>query len=412
MNDLIRRVNSIRNVPHSELNYLVKTVAVILCSPRSGSSLVKNELASHPDIASLDGEIEPFLALTENGFGYNSNSDALYSLKRKSDLVDNILDDLTLPSDSRLDRNFLVNKWKNRFLLQFPELFLKSVSHESLVHILHEIFYDNGFVSFQDDYALESLVLSRVFKDEPWRINYYDGKSYSNTSKWFDESLKIEEPPFVVPKQRRRPVTERDVKNKVLLFKTPPDVYRLGMYEELFPNAEIKYIHLTRGYAQSVNGLMDGWLSPVGFFSHNLRRIGVELNIKGYSDCVPFGKWWWKFDLPPNWKEFLTKRLEDVCLNQWFSAHNTIFASRVETLRISFEDFLEAPGRVIGEIEKYLGLDEQKIQKSLPVMMATETPKLKRWNKRRDLLISLGENREVVAMMEMLGYGMNPDTWS
>ena len=422
MRELVRTVNAIRSVPHCELHSLIKTVAVILCSPRSGSSLVKHALEVHPAIASLTGEIEPFLILTENGFGHNSNSDAIGNLKNKQALIDNIFDDLTVQSNTSLDASFLANTWEKRFLVQFPAEFSSDASRENLKYILHQLLNNNNNNinninninnnnPHQEYDSLKKTILSAVFKNEPWKSNYYDAWPTSDPIRWFNEPLKIEEPPFVVPRNGRRPFTEDDAKNKVLLFKTPPDVYRVGMYEALFPNADIKYIHLTRGYAQTVNGLLDGWLSPVGFFSHDLRRAGLNLRIEGYSDRVPFGKWWWKFDLPPNWRDFLEAKLEDVCLNQWSSAHKAVFDSGVKTLQLSFEDFLAAPDMAIRKIEKYLGLPEMDIPKNLPVMMATEVPKQKRWNKRNDLILSLGESEQVGKMMTLLGYEMNSETW-
>jgi len=373
--------------------------------------LVKNILASHPDIASLDGEIEPFLVLTRNGFGYNSDSDAIGALSNISDLADNIFDDLTVPSNEFSAMESLKKRWERRFLLQFPALFSEEKEYGRLVRSLHEALAEFSTRRVREEDDLKTFILSRVFRDEPWRINYYDGKSASGTGHCFDESLKIEEPPFVAPRQYRRALTASDLETKLLLFKAPPDAYRIGMYEQIFPNAEIKYIHLTRGYAQSVNGLMDGWLSPTGFFSHDLRRFGLHLNIKGYSDLVQFGKRWWKFDLPPNWKEFVSANLEDACLNQWISTHRAVLASGVRTLRISFEDLLKAPATAMQSITEYLGLRELTIPSSLPVMMATETPKLRRWKKRQELLLAMGEKREVRTMMGQLGYEMNPETW-
>ncbi|WP_255406971.1 sulfotransferase [Rhodoferax sp. OV413] len=386
-------------------------MAVILCSPRSGSSLLKNALESHPDIASLGGEIEPFMILTKNGFNHNSDSDAISTIKNEADLIDNIFDDLTVASETQLDLNLLIKKWEKRLLLQFPSIFQKESCRENLVHIFHDALRQWVDSDFLEGDGLEKFILTKIFKNESWRINYYDGQSTSGPIKWFDEPLKVEEPPFILPNNKRRQFVENDVTSKILLFKTPPDVYRIGMYEKLFPNAEIKYIHLTRGYAQSVNGLMDGWLSPVGFFSHDLRHVGVNLNVKGYSDCVPFGRWWWKFDLPPNWREFLEEKLENVCLNQWISAHQSVLASGVGALRISFEDFLDEPDTTIQKIQQYLGLPAMKLENSLPLLMATDVPKSKRWHKRRDLILSLGKSEEVEVMMELLGYEMNPESW-
>jgi hypothetical protein len=295
--------------------------------------------------------------------------------------------------------------------LQFPFLFSEKTEHNKLIQLLDEALAEISVHSIQEEHELQTFILSKVFKNETWRINYYDGYLNSDANNSFNEPLKIEEPPFVVPRLYRRQFIENDVEDNILLFKAPPDAYRIGMYEQLFPNADIKYLHLTRGYAQSVNGLMDGWLSPIGFFSHDLTRIGLNLDIKGYSDEVKFGKKWWKFDLPPNWREFTHANLEDVCLNQWIFAHKTILASKVQTLRISFEEFLLAPSNTTKKITDYLGLSSMKIQPTLPVVMAIETPRMKRWKKREHQLLKLGERKEVREMMGSLGYEMNSETW-
>jgi hypothetical protein len=411
MIDPIQTINAIRNVPHSALRSRVERVAVVLTSPRSGSSLVKHVLDSHPEIASLNGEIEPFLALTGNGFGYNSDSDAIGVLSNSNALADNIFDDLTVRSEELPPLDLLKKRWENRLLLQFPCFFSKASEYCRLKRSLDEALTEMNVYRTQEEQALQALVLSKVFRNEPWRTGYYDGHLESDTNIFFNESVKIEEPPFVMPRTRRRPFTERDAQSKTLFFKTPTDVYRIGMYEQLFPNANVKYIHLTRGYAQSVNGLMDGWLSPIGFFSHNLRHAGAPLDIKGYSDSVKFGKEWWKFDLPPNWREFTTASLEDVCLNQWISAHGTILAHGVQALRIHFEEFLLEPSTTTKKITSYLGLREIELQPTLPVVMAVETPKMRRWRKRESQLLKMEKREEVREMMNSLGYEMDPETW-
>ncbi len=408
MDKLVEKIKMLRNTPDSNLNLSVKKVAVILTSSRSGSSLVKSILRSHPDIASLDGEIEPLLTLSKNGFGYNSDSDAIGILENKNELVSDILDGLTVPSQEPPSTDVLKKRWEKRLLLQFPAVFSKTKEHKELMELLDIAFSEARELDIKKEKELQKFILTKVFNNKPWRIGYYDGYRVSGT-KFFNE-LKIEEPPFVVPRLYAKPFTTDDAESKTLLFKTPPDVYRIGMYEQLFPNAEIKYIHLTRGYAQSVNGLMDGWLSPIGFFSHNLKKAGMALSIKGYSDLVEFGKYWWKFDLPPNWREFITLNLEDVCLNQWISAHMAILESNTPKLQVSFEHFLLEPEKTARKITDYLGLQELE-SITLPVVMAVETPKTRRWLKRENLLLKIGEQKAVKEMMRVLGYKMDPQTW-
>ncbi len=410
MNLLIEKINTFRDIPNSNLNLLVKRVAVILTSPRSGSSLVKSILSSHPDVGSLDGEIEPFLTLSKNGFGYNSNSDAIETLSNKEELASNIIDGLTLPSEELAPLDTLKKRWERRLLLHFPEAFSEVEGHRELIEALDNALSEARVPDIREEKELQKFILTEVFKNTPWRIGYYDGyKAFADTSRFFSE-LKVEEPPFVVPRLYGKAFTADDAETKTLLFKAPPDAYRIGMYEQLFPNAEIKYIHLTRGYAQSVNGLMDGWLSPIGFFSHNLKDAGVSMDIKGYSDSVEFGKDWWKFDLPPNWHDFISARLEDVCLNQWMSAHTAILENKLPKLRISFEQVLLEPKESIKKITDYLGLQDLE-SVTLPIVMAVETPKARRWLKREDELLKIGERKEVKEMMISLGYDMNPETW-
>lgn len=411
MSDVVTAINRILDVPGTDLGSRVKRVAVILTSPRSGSSLIKSILDAHPDIASLDGEIEPFLALSENGFGYNSDSDAIAQLANKDRLVDHLIDDLTVSCDALPSRDVLVKRWVKRLLLQFPRLFLRDAERARLMASLDDALSQTSSSDIREEKKLQHLVLSKVFRKEPWRIHYYDGYLNPCTGIIFDEPLKIEEPPFVVPRIYRKPFGQDDTQTKTLLFKTPPDVYRVGMYQELFANAEIKYIHLTRGYAQSVNGLMDGWLSPVGFFSRRVAETGVRLSIGGYSDVTEFGKDWWKFDLPPNWREFASAELEEVCLNQWASAHEQVFACGVSALRIAFEEFVSNPAATICKITDYLDLPPMPVPPVFPMVMAVEAPKIRRWEKRQNLFLMLGKKKRVRETMSRLGYRMDPATW-
>lgn len=411
MDSLLLAIKSRRAVPCSELRSRVRRVAVILSGSRGGSSLFKESLARHPRIASLDGELDPLLTLSGNGFNQNSDSDCIERLANAEELASSVLDEVSFVSADLLDAEALLRKWRNRLLLQFPSHFLDAGADHRLERSLEAAFsqFDSG--DRRSEAELQALVLCAVFGDAPWRIGYYDGKAACGAGIHFDEPLKIEEPPFVVPTLRRRPFGPADAGDSVLLFKSPSDAYRIGMYEQLFPNAEVTYIHLTRGFAQSVNGLMDGWLYPLGFFSHDLSKIGCELAIPGYSDTVPFGRKWWKFDLPRNWRQFTCAKLEEVCLNQWCSIHEAILQSGVCTLRLSFEDFIADPLAALRSITDHLGLPAMTPPAALPVKMATEPPSSRRWHKRRPLLLDLGRRAEVGEMMDRLGYPMEPDTW-
>ncbi len=385
----------------------VRKVCVILTSSRSGSSLVTKALSSHPDITSLGGEIDPFLKLSRNGFPYTSDSDSITTLLNKEELLEAVCSALTVPSDELADFQTIRQRWYERFLIQFPKSFSEQSQRDNLLMRIDTAIREITSMNLKEEHGINRLILNEVFKNEPWRINYYDGyKDDSMPERYFNEVTIIEEPPFVTPSLYARQLKEQDFENKTFLFKATADAHRIGMYEELFPNAEIQYLHLTRGYAETVNGLMDGWLSPTGFFSHDMGAVGAELRIQGYSDVIPFGKRWWKFDLPPNWREFSGATLVEVCLNQWLSAHKAIRDSHVPRTRISFEQFLSDPTRSMKIITDFLHLDELRTARELPVVMATEVPKPERWRKREREILYLGEREDVREMMQVLGYEM------
>ncbi|ELX11790.1 hypothetical protein Jab_1c03770 [Janthinobacterium sp. HH01] len=420
MNDLLHSIAKLRAVAPAPWRSKVRRVAVILSSSRAGSSLIKQLLAEHPDIASLDGEMEPYLALTRNVFGPHADSDAVGTLLQPDVLADNIFAELSVPSATLPPPEQLKIRWQRRLLLQFPLLFIEPAQRQNLSDALDEamlcLHRDGGR---QTDEALQRMILATVFRHQAWRMNFYDGQPPSplphsgpGACGYYDEPMKLEEPPFVLPRNYRRQFTADDLNSKILLFKSPSDAYRVGIHEQLFPQAEIQYIHLSRGYAQTVNGLMDGWLSPRGYFAHDMARTGAALQIRAYSDTTPFGQRWWKFDLPPNWRRFTHADLGDVCLNQWLAAHEAILASRVPALRLRFEEFMDQPAAQCQRIVELLGLSGLSLPGQLPVTMATEAPRALRWRKREQALLDMGRRQPVRAMMERLGYSMNPDTWT
>jgi len=401
----INRVNTLRKVkPTGNLNEKVKKVAVILCGSRNGSSLMKTILSKSQDVAYLSGEEEPFYILTGNGFPWSSTNDGFYNIQNKQLLLDCIFDEMGVNTIS-LSIEDIKHNWKNRIPLQSP-----GINRNKLTTRVDEIW--NDLNQIKDDYTYHELC--QLFLKEFYRgmqdFGYYDIIP-ENTPFLVEDvnRLKIEEPPFVIP-EYRRPITEQDCEDKTFIFKTPQDCYRIGIFEQLFPNAEIKYVHLSRGFAQAVNGLMDGWLSETGFFAHNMDMIGERLEIKGYSEKITGGDRWWNFDLPSNWKEYKDKPLENVCLNQWYQAHKSIINSGVNALRVKFESFTLQPQETLDTVTEYLGIGNIK-SKKLPLIMVTETPSDYRWHKRKETILELAKHEKVQKLMIDLGYSMDPQTW-
>jgi hypothetical protein len=405
MDDLIKTINELRDVPSSSWRLKVRRVLVILTSSRSGSSIFAYSLAQHPGIVALDGELEPLLTLTGNGFEVDDQceSDAIERLNNTDALADQIFDGLTINETPMPSQQELHARWRKRLLLQFPDLFRTPKSWEDLHLRLEKILASSP--------SSPLAVLQQVFRDEPWRLNYYDGAQGEYNGTVFEQRHKLEEPPFVVPSLHRRRCDESDLATKVLMFKSPADAYRDRLYQQLFPLAEIQYLHLTRGYAASVNGLIDGWMSPTGFFSHDLRHVDVKLAIDGYSDQFPYGRHWWKFDLPPNWHKFIAMPLPSVCLNQWLTAHRQILVRGLPTLRVKFEDFIESPARVLMLVCRWLDLPPPASNVLLPLTMVTQLPRPGRWRGRQALLLPMWRNPTVASTMRDLGYSHNTQSW-
>ena len=124
MDSSLQTIAARREVPRTELDSKIRRVAVILSGSRGGSSLFKEALAAHPCIASLDGELEPLLALSGNGFNQNSDSDSIDSVANPAELASSILDEISFASTQILEPSLLLRRWKNRLALQFPSHFL------------------------------------------------------------------------------------------------------------------------------------------------------------------------------------------------------------------------------------------------------------------------------------------------
>jgi hypothetical protein len=228
-------------------------------------------------------------------------------------------------------------------------------------------------------------------------------------------SAAVEEPPFVLVEPWRRP---SGWQKRALVVKTPSNSYRLPFLRALFPAARFRILHLTRNPAASINGLRDGW-SHWGFHSH---YIGTALRIPGYSDRGHPDGHWWKFDLPPGWREHTDRTLEEICAFQWCAAHEAVLdfidTSGVEHRRVRFEALVTGPAsrvRIVEELCDWCGVapDPALLRAAagaLPLTMAVRSPAPGRWRANADALRSVLAERRVRLLAERLDYG-NTAEW-
>ncbi len=418
----------------------VKQVVIINAGPRSGSSLLFSILRKFPGFYSPSGENVPFYRL--HGFLSDTfPSDEIppefirqgrYSRGLSRDFLSDFSIEISPDDIFNSERLFeqYVDDLCLRFVLQWPQVDFQYTSLQKDIRKAFEIYRKRHIGFNREKFYLDLLeVLCNKYKV----INpYYYDLPGGMIKKRFpkigipggppNEVIMIEEPPFILLSPRKK-VGTVDLRNRTLLLKSSTDSYRLRFIPMIFPNADIKIIYLVRNPASSMNGLFDGWLYR-GFFSHNLlvyftRKASAtspaELKITGYSDCYPWGKWWWKYDLPPGWQNHVQDRLEEICAFQWQASNRAIINYLKEEKKVyclvRYEQIvrnLETRTREIKKILDFLGLDAGtsgclKLDQ-LPVVQASQPPEPCRWKKRKEMIWRLLNHPQVAEISNELGY--------
>lgn len=372
-------------------NTRVRRVTVILSASRSGSSLVFQALTDSNQVVAPAGEHEPWLLLSHNKFPYTA-SDATAGLHNREQLLTLLRNDL-LVREAQVDGDELLELWRNRLVTQ----------------------QDPGALAALD--RLQHQYRGRLI-DRAGAQELEDAINAARTEPWLGEPgayIPVENPPYISQPLARR-ATLAELESLPVVFKSPSDAYRPGFYEDLFPSATITYVHLTRGFAQTVNGLMDGWTrNEAGFTSNPVGRFGHPLNIEGYSQSFATRNYWC-FDLFPDWQQFRSAALLEVCTQQWLQAHEHIIRNHPHAPRIQFEDFYLQREAFMGRLHELTGIDTSHYGWDR-LIMSTEKPAQYRWKKRQDLFDDasgiLGDAvyQRVVALQQQLGYSMDETTW-
>jgi len=372
-------------------------IVVILGSSRSGSSLLFQMLSSTGLFWAPPGEETPIFRTTGLGWiEHTKESDVLSSIlpeNAKEQIRQALFCELGRGSADEVTPAHL-DQMVRRLLWQWPD----------------EDFRLNDVVELARKHPAWPELIQRLGLEE----GYYDvpglrvnRRSQLALPEWF-----IEEPPFVAPFPRETP-QPADLRNSPVLLKTTTHAYRVPLLKTLFPASRFKFIVLTRNPAAGINGLMDGWLSNA-FHSHNLSGV-KELDIDGYTNVVPQGGQWWKFDLPPGWSEYATQPLVDVCAFQWRSAYAHIL-SQTQTLndpilRVKHEDLVspQKSDKEFARLFEFLGLSapaDLGWRTTRPVM-ASENPAPARWRRREDLILPTLAAHDIRSVADRLDYDLD-----
>jgi Sulfotransferase family len=407
----------------------VRELVLIGSSSRGGSSMIAELLRRSSALLHLRAEFNPFLRLAGLGFpDSGAGSDRLDETHvRTADpqlrrLLDEelALDAGNLTEDVDTERFLLDAAW--RFTVQWPEYDFEldawlGIARRALV----ELRAARGWGPRElPDVNLFHMRLLDALAEGGIRVSaaYYDlpgapppGPGHHGAP----GEVLVEEPPFVLTRGWQ-PASELDVRTKPLVIKTPSNAYRLGFLRALFPNARIRMVHLTRNPAAAINGLYDGWLHK-GFHAH---RVPEPLAIAGYATQVPDDRWWWKFDLPPGWRDYTNASLPQVCAFQWRSCHRAILddlaVGGFDYLRLRFEDFIASPhsrADAAMRLCQWLGIPfdgvlRRAARQGIDPVVATAQPAPRRWLSRANIIrASLTDEDRAVA--EELGYANEAD---
>ena len=413
------RVEQLRTgLPAVDVARFARDVVVIASSSRGGSSIFAEVLRRSPSLLHFRAEINPQLRL----FGCAGVDDDSIAVDHPvpSGLGTALGADCGQPTEALADAGAFAVEIAARLAIQWPEWRVPVSEVESDVRatfaaLSAEAAWPPGrMVDPQAFYARLFPRFASRFPDFHPAAYDLDRRRLEGWDRPYTPGTLVEEPPFVLPLPWTH-ATEADLAVRPLIIKTPSNVYRLRWLRRLFPNARVRVLHLTRNAAASINGLYDGWRFN-GFHSHDVGG----LTIPGYSDAVPGGDRWWKFDRPPGWQAWTAAPLERVCAFQWASAHQAALADAGEDcFRLRFEDVMGPPHRqdaAMGALADWLGVPVREeltrtLATALPLVMATEQPRHRRWFARTDLLGPVCREPSVRETMAALGYPDAMDAW-
>jgi hypothetical protein len=387
-------------------------VVVIIASSRSGSSFLFDLLRRSGAFLSLPGEHTPLYRRYRMLDGGSAAGDARFRLALRRSVSTGLPAEPAEPAERA---RFIVRTLRTQWGFALP-----GAEEVALTALLTAAGSRPNRPDHLDDFVdvLTALRATGVPID-PW---YYDLDPAAIRRRFPglprpagppERRTDLESTPLLVPRPERMP-TGAEL-HRPLLLKATVDAYRIESLLRIFVGAELQFVQLTRNPAASINGLIDGWLSPA-FFS--CRLPGRPLRIAGYTTEQVWTQSWWNFDLPPHWPELAGSPLEQVCRDQWVAAQaamrRSLQANRLRPLRVRAEQLWD-PGTAAGQLRRifeYLRLRPLRVP-TPRVVMATRHPSPSRWRHRQQWILPLLTAGEPAELARWSGYGLeSADRWT
>ncbi|MEF2074668.1 hypothetical protein [Consotaella aegiceratis] len=390
-----------------------RVVVIVAMSARSGSSWLVEQLKQSEDFVHFRGELTTFLRkhrLTPQSPIPASEALAATDAAR-ADMA--FRRDLSLEVGYPLDRiddpDRFAQDILRRLPMQWPQLDFNGAD-ELVGNAIDEA---NSATDAFDDVSFSRKLLGQLASIMPLDPLFHDfGQEPDQASDiCYPFTYVLESPPFLNFAPWRRATIE-EVGSKPLVIKSAGDVYRLDFYRALFPNANLRVLHLRRNPAASINGLMNAWLSR----KYQSFRVG-GLSIKGYSDLATWREQWWKLDLAPGWENYRDASLPELCEWQWRSAQEAVLnwceTNDEDPFVARYEDMMAAPEKraaMIADLCDWLSVP-RFVPAQTRLMNASTPPRKGAWRGRSEQIVPLIESQMCRTVSIQLGYGTDHEAW-
>jgi hypothetical protein len=171
-----------------------------------------------------------------------------------------------------------------------------------------------------------------------------------------------------------------------LLEKTPDNCLRIPFIQAVFPDAS--FIYLKRDGRANINSLIEGWKAGRRFEQY---RVPVELSIPGHNGGG------WRFGLPPGWRDFVSRPLDEVCAYQWVSYNEAVLRVADPLVRtgrllpVKYEDLTRRPSEALKTITAFLGIPYERhmdrYDRKLPIVSRMTDPEPDKWKRQNSVAI-------------------------
>lgn len=157
-----------------------------------------------------------------------------------------------------------------------------------------------------------------------------------------------------------------------LLEKTPKNALRISFLDALFPDA--LFIYLLRDPKQNISSIIDAWRS---------RRFVTYPTLR-----TAHGPW--SLLLPPGWRDYVDRPLEEVAVFQWKSANHWILEDLgnippTRSIVVNAAELLRNPPQLVAKLCAFMGIEFDArlaayLEKPLPASYHTlSAPKENKW---------------------------------